>query len=467
MTACADEPKDGIVSLRPGSDIQEAIDKASSGAKFLFEPGIYRQQRLRPKDRQEFIGKSGTIISGAILLTQWRKDTNANIWIADGLPPQLKPSGKCRRNVTMCRFREDLFVDGKLYARVGSKEELAAGKWHYADGSAYLPIDPAGKTVEMSAGPIAFYGNAKQVVLKNLIIEKFATAAQRGAIDARKGEAWKVIDVTLRWNHGVGLYMGPKMQVVGGAVVHNGQLGIGGQPNDGLVDGVEVAFNNYAGFSAGWEAGGTKFSRATNLVVRNNCVHSNIGPGLWTDINNVDILYEGNKVFNNAADGIKHEISYKATIRDNIVAGNGYAFDNWLWGSQILIQNSQDVEVLDNTVVVGTRGGNGISVINQERGTGKFGRFVAKNNRVIGNTIIHLADKGKNGIVSDVDEKEFWANNSNKFNRNEYFGVTPDRKFWMLNERTRRWPYLRDHGMETEGKLVPLRRKFEKLTCDG
>ena len=89
---------------------------------------------------------------------------------------------------------------------------------------------------------------------------------------------------------------------------------------------MEIAFNNYAGYKADWEAGGTKFWATTGLVVRNSCVHHNAGPGLWTDYDNIDTLYEGNIVFSNANDGIKHEISYDAIIRDNIVAGNGGTF---------------------------------------------------------------------------------------------------------------------------------------------
>ena len=99
----------------------------------------------------------------------------------------------------------------------------------------------------------------------------------------------------------------------------------------------------------------------------------------------------------NQQNGIAHEISYTATIRNNYLRGNGYvpfsppnllfgppcpiahlssptryAFNPWLWGSQILVQNSQNVSVYNNIVVV-DKLGNGISIIYQNRGTGKYG----------------------------------------------------------------------------------------------
>ena len=177
--------------------------------------------------------------------------------------------------------------------------------------------------------------------------------ARSTSTDAR---GWLVSNVTARWNHGVGLFFGPETRVSGGSFSHNGQLGIGGTGEGSTIDGVEIAYNNYAGYNSGWEAGGTKFARTRNLVVRNSCVHHNAGPGLWTDIDNIDMLYQGNKVFLNADDGIKHEISYDAIIRNNVVAHNGTSgFDVWLWGSQILIQNSSNVEVYDNLVEVSDR----------------------------------------------------------------------------------------------------------------
>jgi parallel beta-helix repeat protein len=90
------------------------------------------------------------------------------------------------------------------------------------------------------------------------------------------------------------------------------------------------------------------------MVVRGNFSHHNHGPGLWTDINNINTLYEDNRIEDNDWRGIFHEISYHAVIRNNIVRRNGFynpagavgAVD----GAGILISSSPDVEVYCNTV---------------------------------------------------------------------------------------------------------------------
>ena len=110
-----------------------------------------------------------------------------------------------------------------------------------------------------------------------------------------------------------------------------------------LVQGNEIAYNNYLkGVSYGWEAGGTKFVKTRGLIVRSNYVHHNWGTGLWTDIDNINTLVEGNRVIGNANQGIFHEISYAAVIRNNTVQGNGFDRCCWLMGAAILVAASPD-----------------------------------------------------------------------------------------------------------------------------
>ena len=88
---------------------------------------------------------------------------------------------------------------------------------------------------------------------------------------------------------------------------------------------------------------------------------------MWTDINNIHTLYEDNVVVNNTGTGISHEISYDAIIRNNIVMDNSGDPRGWLWGANIKIQNSSNVDVYGNKIDM--TGGNGIALIEQNRGS--------------------------------------------------------------------------------------------------
>jgi len=467
--------KNAEVTLTPGQDIQAVVANSGEGARFHFEPGVYRQQTIYPKNRQEFIGQDGVVLSGAMVLDNWKKLTSAataaarptsGLWVTEDLPPPVEGGGKCMRGREFCNWREDLFFNDRPYERVGQLDELGPGTWYYEDGRAYLADDPTGQSVELGVTPLAFGGDAEAVVLRNLIVEKYASEAQRGAIDLRDARGWVLSGVKARWNHGIGLYIGPRTYVDGGSFSHNGQLGMSGTGQRSTIEGVEIAFNNYAGYSWGWEAGGTKFSRVKGLIVRDSCIHHNEGPGLWSDIDNIDVVYEGNRVFSNAGDGIKHEISLDAIIYHNVVAHNGSGFDNWLWGSQILIQNSRNVRVVGNIVEVSESAGNGISVVHQERGKGEYAPWNAVNNQVIDNTIVYLGDHGKSGVARDADEDWFWREADNKFDRNTYIATDGAIKHWAFNDRDRTWNDAKELGHERNGEFFVEQRAPMELSCE-
>jgi Right handed beta helix region len=454
------------IVLKPGRDIQAIVAQSPEGTRFTFEPGIYRLQTIYPKSRQEFIGQNGVILNGAMELTNWEK--RDRFWRTKKLPPPLpSDDDTCARGRVLCHLREDLFFNGDLYQRVGSLDDLGPRRWYYENRRAYLAEDPTGQSIELGIKPLAIGGDADNVLIKDLVIEKYATLAQEGAIDTSGGRDWVLSDVTARWNHGVGLFFGSGTVVDGGSFSHNGQLGMAGTGNAATIDGAEIAFNNYAGYSAKWEAGGTKFHRSRGLVVRGTCVHHNDGPGLWTDIDNIDVTYEGNKVFSNTGEGIKHEISYTAVIRDNVVAQNGEAQDVWLWGSQILIQNSRNVEVYRNTVEVSEGFGNGISVIHQDRGIGAHGLRDAIKNRIFDNVIIHLGQQGQNGIVRDTNDTWFWKRADNQFDWNTYITTDTNGEYWAVEDQDGRWNDFRKRGYEQNGELIVERHMPMQLSCGG
>jgi Right handed beta helix region len=456
---------DGATILRPGQDLQPIVARAPEGTRFVFEPGVYRAQTIYPKDRQSFVGQAGVVLSGAIELTEWTHVSG--LWRADGLPAPLDYHGECEHGRELCNRREDLFVDGRLYERRPSRHGLAAGQWSYQAGRAWLADDPSGRLVELGVTPVAFAGDAEDVIVEDLVVEKYASDAQYGALHLDGARGWLIAGVTARWNHGVGLFFGAHTRITGGSFSHNGQLGIAVTGGEGSrIEGVEIAYNNYAGYDAAWEAGGTKFWATTGLIVRNSCVHHNAGPGLWTDFDNIHTVYEGNTVFLNGQDGIKHEISYDAIIRNNLVAANGQSKDEWLWGSQILIQDSSNVEAYGNLVEISSDFGNGIGVIYQGRGEGAYGPWRADSNRIHDNTIIHLGSRGQNGVVTDTGDPSFWQQADNRFNPNSYVVADRAAEYWTAHDRNVAWDHVQELGFETSGALIVEQRPPLQLSCD-
>jgi hypothetical protein len=269
-----------------------------------------------------------------------------------GNPAQREYRGRCQPEYPLCIFPEDVFVDDLPLVRVQHQDELGPGHWwsDSAAGEIYLADDPSGKKVELGTTRKAFSGDARDVTIRGLIIEKYAQPAGEGAIDGKNADNWVVDQNELRWNHAVGIRAGSGWKILNNKTHHNGDCGMGGSGRDILVEGNETYKNNYAGYWPGWEAGGAKFVLTENLVVRNNYSHDNIGPGLWTDINNRNTLYEGNRTTNNT-EGIFHEISFKAVIRNNTVWNDGNnTFGHHDGDAGILVAESRDVEVYGNTV---------------------------------------------------------------------------------------------------------------------
>jgi hypothetical protein len=256
--------------------------------------------------------------------------------------------------------------------------------------------------------------------------------------------------------------VGSQSIVINNYIHHNGHLGIAAVGNDILLEANEISHNVYTGVDCGWECGGGKFSLTDKLSVVGNYVHHNNGTGIWTDGDNTNVLYEGNWVWWNARQGIQHEISQNVVITNNDVRYNGNG-NVWLWGSQILIQNSRDAEIYDNTIIIhGSEfPGNGIGIIHQDRDA-----YLAEDNYIHHNEITYLGLYGISGISDDSDDGDLdsdgipdWgcsdeANNLFDYNNYHHNGI-PDRfeycESWLLT-----WEQFRGEGQEIHGTMDSL-----------
>jgi len=446
----------GDYYVSPGQDIQAVLNTAAEGNTIVLRAGVHRMQTLTPKNRQVITGEPGAILSGARRLTSFVWDGSA--WMIAGQTqqgPATTLSDTCTAASPLCSYPEDLFIDNVLLKHVATRGELAPGRWYFDYGAdqIYIADDPTGHVVETSVTPTAFEGLASSVTVRGLIIEKFASPTQRAALNA-SGPGWIYDRNEVRFNHAIGLRGGDGATVRNNNVHHNGAMGLAGSGADILVENNEIAFNNTNGYNAYWEAGGTKWVFTNRLVVRGNYSHDNHGPGLWTDINNINTLYENNRVEDNDLSGIFHEISYAAVIRNNTIARNGRVRPSpgWVDGAGILIAGSSDVEVYGNTL---TDNFQGIAGLEGHRGSGAYGPWVLQNMNVHDNSVWQVASMpngaGRTGVIDTSGTGAFF--NNNWYARNTYhLGTNANYFIWMgrdMNEAT--WP---TYQQDTTGTFI-------------
>lgn len=443
-----------VSATPPANYIQQYVDQnRTPGQKYIFRlgAGVFRMQEVRPKSGDTFIGaiqqgKLVTILNGSIKLTPggWTCGTNMCSIPVNEILSEFR-NGECADGTSTCTLPQDLYKtstgSGTLIVikRVEAGSTLQAGQWYYnsSDQRAYVSSYEVPNNLNYSyeigvkqhafSGDEAMFGNraAPDVVIKDLIVEKYANPAQSAAIGGgynHIGANWRIEHNEVRYNHGVGICSYGTALVRDNYVHHNGQMGMAGSGIDGsrlvLVVDNTIAYNNYAGYSPGWESGGTKFGG--NITLRSNYVHHNyLGPGLWTDENQYNTIYEDNLVEYNEGNGIMHEISHNAIIRCNTVNDNT---GNGDFRNQIFISTSNNVNIYDNLITVAPTN-NGIILLDAAR---REDYFFNGYNDVHHNFIIHKghvpsgSSSGFSGLaVADTPAPN--SSDTNPFDFNAYY----------------------------------------------
>jgi parallel beta-helix repeat protein len=168
---------------------------------------------------------------------------------------------------------------------------------------------------------------ANDVTIQGFVFWHAANAAETGAVGNQSRDGWTLQDSKLYYAHGGIVSIGgasntnTHTRVLRNVIAGSGYEGINGYLNTNtLIQGNEIFNNNLSGFDwQYWSGGGVKVVSFTNLVLDNNLVHSNIGPGLWCDIVCRNVTFSNNRVRDNAGAGILFEISDGATIVNNAI----------------------------------------------------------------------------------------------------------------------------------------------------
>lgn len=446
-------PGGSYVEIAAGANIQDVIDDNAAGTTYYLRAGYYRNQTITPKNNDSIIGEYGATLTGSRILSAWTYEASGNRYYATGQEQEGAQHGECRTGYPRCNRPEDVFLNHVPLRAVASLSALASGTFYfdYTANRIYIKDDPAGLLVETSITATAITGSASGVTIRNLLVEKYATAAQSGAIHPSGGSGWTIYRVEGRLNHGMALKVKAGMTVERCRWYRNGQMGFGGSECDGAeIIESEVAYNNYAGYSDGWEAGGCKIAETDGITFQSNWFHHNDGPGLWCDINNINVLIEGNLCEYNNGNGIYHEISYAAVIRYNTCRYNGTAytgntFTTW-YG--ILVSASPDVEIYGNTCAYN---GGQIGGMQQNRGTGTYGPWEIENMNVHDNRCIATSAQLMCALFQDTGDTTYYTSRNNHFENNIYEGGVCGSALWFWQPGLRTFAQWQAHGNDDSG----------------
>jgi hypothetical protein len=321
---------------------------------------------------------------------------------------QRPKHGECAPGYETCNIPEGVSISDRPLVPVLTKEPVDVGRFYidFRSAEIYLADDRNQGEVEIAAAVFAFSSNATNVLIRNIIVEKYSNSAQTGAINGRSAASWSIENVEARWNSGAGISMGSGGHVRWSDVHHNGQIGIVGNDEKLDIDNNVIWANNTRGFNFKWEAGGVK-------------------SGL--------------------SDG-------------GAVSRNGIDDRSWFWGADILIAASQEVQVYRNVVSVSPEGC-GIVLIDQGRVRGNGEKYKTRNN-VVHDNEMRFEGEACVGAASDVaPDHENYAtigDGNNRFDGNVY-RVPKSRRSghrFVFGHSVFDWSGWRNRGLEANGLLI-------------
>ncbi len=361
--------------------------------------------------------------------------------------------------------RELVVVDGRVLEPVYERSAVEPGRF-FVEGSDKNPraiyMQPAGdpglsgRQIEIGRRHPLFSpagdkcGDSSQPGYLHVIGFTFRHAvnrAQWGAVCAgREGSLFE--ENTVEWTNGLGIDIsGRNHSFHANRAVHNGQMGFGGSCDGCLLIRNESSHNNWKKHNPFWEAGGGKFVRTKNTVIRDHIAANNDGPGIWFDIENEDNTIEYSRLTGNLVAGIMLELATVRTlVRRNLVVDTRY--HGWS-GSGLLTQAASHNIIVHNTFA--RNRGNGVWIRLDPDRRSTDGYNLIYNNLFVENALTldeearEIAIRGydlDHARTNRLDGNAYWPHDSSMRRSTFYFQPDPQRDANFRSDDLDRWRTL-------------------------
>lgn len=412
MSTTGNDSNDGKSVDRPVKTINSAVAKTASGGTIVMRGGEYRDwynnnnQSVKIVDKgltiQAYPGESPWFNGSNVVNDGWSSDGSGH-WVrawetpsfCDGKyysysKPPYTPQGwnTSSRSIidtsikeTACMYEDaandpvypmagdpqQVFMNNNLLQEVDSKSKLKEGTFYY-DWYArkmYVGTNPSGKTVEMSARPMAMVvagpSNSTHKIL-GIGFKKYATNGGEGTLST--GAVYftrKTILENSVFTQNATNAISMSNPLPGTSIKHtvvarnggsgmtaNGESKTPGARNDILVEANIFSANNaeHGGLYCNRACGpsNVKFAHMVGFTAKDNIFEKSSAraPGFWCDLDCSDAVIVNNIVRDNDGHGIFYEVSSRGIIASNII------YDNY--GSGIAVAAS-DTKIYNNTIV--------------------------------------------------------------------------------------------------------------------
>lgn len=407
------------VTLVPGDDVAAIVASASVSQVYCFTEGVYEGVSVIPNAGDRFVGLEGAVLDGGGEVTSAFR----SIFAPNEDDPII-----------------DVTIEGLTIQ-------------NYADAPTYRDELTPRAAVEGSQG----------WVIQNNVI-------QDNLLGIGLGHA--------NWGWGDGSI------IRNNRILNNSYMGIESNGSNIVFEHNELAGNgwNLTNEERIWSGGGSKFTdqmvfaddsfdfetmitlerdEEDQLIIRNNWVHSNLGHGIWLDINNRNALIEFNVFEYNYGSGMFDELSNGTTVRNNVFRGNrqgNETLGHW-GGAEIMIANSQRGRVYENDITIEGTSRAVVMIFELSRAEYPFRDYVVSENvlrfnnapQYVNATLADVVTGGEllGGALGGWGEGDFYSQ-GNQFDENTYILSQAGQQYFYWGQRMN-WSDFVRAGMEPNG----------------
>ncbi len=355
-------------SVEQPTSIESAIRRVVTGDAIVMRGGTYRTGGLQLNQGISIqpYQDEAPVLKGTQVATEWQALPN-NVWRTTWktlFPAQPLGWWHAEREGALTplhRFNNDMvFIDGEALPSAGWAGEVVGGKGFYIDyakGHVYIGVNPAGKTVEITAHDVALHRPSREVhgkpsdrkgfTMRGITLTQYAyraidiegkkpaTLVSEEPTDDPLGpspesEHGKEVVGTVLENVTIshcsrvaGFFRGDKLVIRNSLISDTSTEGIyviGS--SDVLLERNLIRRNNVERLTGYYPAAVKIFNQSHRVVVRDNLVveqpYSN---GVWWDVGNRDGVFVNNHVEGTMA-GVFFEISSGLTVAGNVFVNN-------------------------------------------------------------------------------------------------------------------------------------------------